>query len=91
MKNEYQWKSEFAEFIKMFLNEMHMIGFKYKTQSRLLERFDEYCYSNGYKENKLTKEVVEAFCHGVDYEKKSTQYTKERIMCNLWSFYEGRD
>lgn len=86
MKNEYQWKSEFAEFIKMFLNEMYMIGFKYKTQSRLLERFDEYCYSNGYKENKLTKEVVEAFCYGVDYEKKSTQYTKERIMCNLSEF-----
>lgn len=61
MKNEYQWKSEFAEFIKAFLNEMHMVGYKYKSQGKLLEQFDDYCYSNGYKGTNLSKEVVDEF------------------------------
>jgi integrase/recombinase XerD len=88
MKNEYQWKSGFAEFINAFLNEMHMIGFKYKSQARWLERFDDYCNSNGYKGNDLSKELVKAFCYGIDYEKKSTHYAKERIMCNFAEFLQ---
>lgn len=88
MKNEYQFKSQFAEFIKSFLLEMHMVGFKYKSQGRWLERFDDYCYSNRYVEDNLTKELVEAFCYGVDYEKKSTHYTKEKIMFSFAEFLQ---
>lgn len=88
MKSEYQLKSQFAEFIKLFLLEMHMVGFKYKSQGRWLERFDDYCYSNGYVEDNLSKELVEAFCYGVDYEKKSTHYTKEKIMFSFAKFLQ---
>lgn len=86
MKNEYQFKSGFGEYIKTFLDEMHMIGFDYKKQGRWLERFDYYCCSNGYTGNHLSKELVEAFCYGRDYEKASTHYVKERTMSSFAEF-----
>ncbi len=88
MKNKYKWESDFAKYIKEFLNEMHMVGFKYKSQERLLERFDDYCYSNGYIGAHLSKEMVETFCYGIDYEKDSTHYAKERIMCSFAEFLQ---
>ncbi|MHB1485530.1 MAG: tyrosine-type recombinase/integrase [Saccharofermentanales bacterium] len=88
MKNEYQFKSNFAEYIKAFLNEIHMVGFKYEKQGRWLERFDDHCYVNGYIGTHLNKDLVEEFCYGTSYEKASTHYVKERIMCSFAEFLQ---
>ena len=79
--NNYEWKSLLGKKILEFLTVKRMAGFKYEDQGRLLEKFDEYCFSNGY--TFLSREAVEGFCYGTYYEKKSTRYSKERILKSL--------
>jgi integrase len=77
----YEWKSPLNKRIKEFLTIKRMAGFKYERQGRLLEKFDDYCFSNNY--SSLCREAVEGFCYGTYYEKERTRYEKEKILKGL--------
>ena len=78
--NSYKWESSLAQKMQEFLTIKRMAGFKYESEERLLEKFDGYCFVNGYTEDFLSREIVEGFCYGVSYEKDSTRYNKEKIL-----------
>jgi len=86
MKNNYQWKSDLSTLLQGYLTEKQMTGFKFKYQSRELERFDDYFYRNGYSGIRLTKPMADKFIYGVDYEKSSTHYKKEILLNGLAEF-----
>lgn len=86
MRHEYVWASDFAPLIKTYLQEIRLAGFKFKIQGRWLERFDEFCYNNGYKGIILTKQCAEHFLYGVNYEKDCTKYRKEILLSNFAKF-----
>ncbi len=44
MRKIYEWKSDLKDFLRTFIREKKMTNFKYKKQTRELERFDAYCY-----------------------------------------------
>jgi integrase len=78
--NSYEWKSPLAKKIQEFITIKRMAGFKYEREERLFEKFDEYCFVNGYTHRFLSREAVEGFCYGIYYEKDSTRYNKEKIL-----------
>jgi len=86
MKNMYEWKSCLANQMQMFLKLKRMAGFKYESEGRLMEMFDEYCFRIGFSGNSLTHELVDGFCYGIYYEKGSTRYNKERLLSNFGEF-----
>jgi hypothetical protein len=61
--NKYEWKSPLGKKMEEFLTVKRMAGYKYERQGRLLEKFDEYCFSNSY--SFLCREAVEGFCYGI--------------------------
>lgn len=78
--NRYTWKSPLGEKMQEFLKIKRMAGFKYEREGRLLEKFDEYCFANGYDSGSLSRETVEGFCYGTYYEKDGTRYNKEKVL-----------
>lgn len=81
--NRYEWKSPLAQKIKEFLTIKRRAGFKYESEERLLEKFDAYCFAQGYTHTFLSLELVEGFCYGIYYEKDSTRYKKETVLSSL--------
>lgn len=79
MKN-YQWKSDMSEFLRGFMAEKRIAGYKYKSHGRCLEQFDNYYYRSGYNGVHLTKTMLDNFIYGVEYEKASTRYRKEIVL-----------
>jgi len=86
MKGSYQYKSDMAKLLQCYLAEKQMTGFKFERQGRELERFDDYCYRNGYRGVKLTKQMTVRFIYGTIYEKQSTHYKKE-VLLNSFAEY----
>ncbi|WP_157243607.1 tyrosine-type recombinase/integrase [Algoriphagus resistens] len=60
-----------------------MAGFKYESEGRMMEMFDQYCYDTGFSGERLNAEVVNGFCYGIYYEKASTKYRKEKLLSGL--------
>ncbi len=81
--SNYEWKSPLAKMMQEFLTIKRMAGFKYEQEKRLLEKFDEYCFVNGYTHGFLSCEAVEGFCYGTLYEKDSTRYNKEKVLSSF--------
>ncbi len=71
--------------LRTFIREKQMTNFKYKRQARDLERFDAYCYYNGYGGVRLTKPMLDGFIYG-EFEKSSTHYRKEILMRDFAEF-----
>ena len=86
MKESYQYKSDIQELLQCYLTEKQMSGFKFEKQGRELQRFDDYCYRNGYRGVKLTKPMTDRFIYGTIYEKSSTHYNKEILLNSLAEF-----
>jgi integrase/recombinase XerD len=86
MKAEYQWKSSLSPYMKAYLDEMHIIGFKFKNQERFLRQFDEFCYKNNYEGSTMDRGLVELFCQGMDYEKEGTRRARILLMRRLAEF-----
>jgi integrase/recombinase XerD len=59
--NNYQWKSCLADHMQTFLMLKRMAGFKYEEEARLMEKFDQYCYDNGFTSNALNFELSMIF------------------------------
>lgn len=76
----YEWKTSPGKKMQEFLNLKRVTGFKYERPERLLQRFDEYCFLNGYTDDHLSREAAEGFCYGIYYEKSATRYGKELIL-----------
>lgn len=85
MNSAYEWKSDLKDLLCPFIREKQMTGFKYEKQVRELERFDTYCYYNGYGGRYLTKPMLENFIYG-EFERPSTHYKKEIIMKDFAEF-----
>jgi site-specific recombinase XerD len=85
MSSTYEWKSDMKDLLRIFIREKQMTGFKYKKQARELERFDAYCYYNGYGGIRLTKPMLDSFIYG-EFEKTSTHYKKEILMRDFAEF-----
>ncbi len=84
--NKYVWKSKLADQMQEFLMLKRMAGFKYKTQGRMMEMFDQYCYDIDFNSNQLNPELVNGFCYGTYYEKPSTRHTKEKLLSGLGEY-----
>jgi len=85
MRKIYEWKSDLKDFLRTFIREKKMTNFKYKKQTRELERFDAYCYYNGYSGIRLTKPMLDGFIYG-EFEKPSTHYKKEILTRDFADF-----
>jgi len=85
MSSAYEWKSDLKDLLCPFIREKQMTGFKYEKQVRELERFDTYCYYNGYGGRHLTKPMLEDFIYG-EFERPSTHYKKEIVMKDFAEF-----
>lgn len=55
---DYILKSNFKNDIQNFLNLKHSTGYKYTTGQKLIEQFDELCFSKYSNEFHLTKEIA---------------------------------
>jgi integrase len=73
------------ELLRTFIREKQMTGFKYNNQARELERFDAYCYYNGYSGIRLTKPMLDGFIYG-EFERSCTHYKKEIIIRDFAEF-----
>ncbi len=80
MKTPYSWKSDLSKLIVDYINQKQMTGYKFESQMRVLRHFDTFYFINGYSGVKLTKSMVDDFIYGVEYEKPSTHYVKERLL-----------
>lgn len=80
---EYQWKSNICGYITGYLGDMRATGYKYKRQERMLRQFDQYCYDHNIGTSGLSREAVEGFCHGDDYEAQATKEIRTRLIRNL--------
>ncbi len=85
MRRIYEWKSDLKDFLRTFIQEKKMTNFKYKKQTRELERFDAYCYYNGYSGIHLTKPMLDRYIYG-EFEKPCTHYKKEILMRDFAKF-----
>lgn len=85
MRKIYEWKSDLKDFLRTFIREKKMTNFKYKKQTRELERFDAYCYYNGYSGIHLTKPMLDGYIYG-EFEKPCTHYKKEILMRDFSEF-----
>lgn len=85
MSSTYEWKSDMKDLLCSFIKEKQMTGFKYKKQTRELERFDAYCYFSGYGGIRLTKPMLDNFIYG-EAERTSTHYQKEILMRDFAEF-----
>ena len=81
--NNYIWKSKLATQMQEYLAMKRMSGFKYDSEGRMMEMFDQYCYDTNFNSNQLNAELVNNFCYGAHYEKASTIYRKEKILRGL--------
>ncbi len=79
MREIYQWHSDLSGMMVSFLKEKRMTGFKYDNQEKLLIRFDNYHYINGYTGIRITKFMVDDFIYSPS-EQPSTHYIKERLL-----------
>ena len=78
---EYFWKSLLADKMQEYINLKKITGFKFEIERRWIERYDDYCFANGYDvKRSMCKEIIEDFIYGVDYEKNSTRYNKEKVL-----------
>ena len=78
---EHFWKSLLADKMQEYINIKKIAGFKFEIERRWMERYDDYCFANGYDaERSVCKEVMEEFIYGVEYEKNSVRYCKERVL-----------
>lgn len=78
---EYFWKSVLADRMQEYINLKKITGFKFEPERRWLERYDDHCFANSYDaERSMCKEVIDEFIYGVDYEKNSVRYNKEKVM-----------
>ncbi len=80
MKIPYEWKSDLSELIKDYINEKQLTGYKFESQIRVLRLFDTYYKVSGYSGIKFTKSMINNFIYGIEYEKPSTHYVKERLL-----------
>lgn len=80
---EYQWKSNICGYITGYLGDMRAAGYQYKRQERMLRQFDQYCYDHNIAVSGLSREAVEGFRHGDDYEAQSTRQIRTRLIRNL--------
>lgn len=85
MNSTYEWRSDMKDLLHEFIREKQMTGFKYEKQVRELERFDAYCYYNGYGGIHLTKPMLDNFVYG-ELERASTHYKKEILMRDFAEF-----
>ncbi|MDR0573435.1 MAG: tyrosine-type recombinase/integrase [Tannerella sp.] len=81
--SNYIWKSKLAAKMQEYLMMKRMSGFKYETEARMMEMFDQYCFDTGFNGNGLNDELVNNFCYGIHYEKASTRYKKEKLLRGL--------
>ena len=63
--SNYKWKSKFAVQIEEFLIMKRISGFKYETEGRMMEMFDQYCFDTGFNGDGLNDELVNNFCYGI--------------------------
>ena len=72
---EYFWKSPLADKMQEYINIKKISGFKFEIERRWMERYDNFCFANGFDaEKSMCKEAIEEFIYRVDYEKNSTRY-----------------
>lgn len=81
--NNYIWKSKLATQMQEYLVMKRISGFKYDTEGRMMEIFDQYCYDINFNGEQLNAELVNNFCYGISYEKASTRYRKEKLLSGL--------
>lgn len=86
MKTPYEWKSDLAEIIQIYMEEKHMCGFKFEIQERELKHFDEFYYQNGYKDIRLTKPMIDEYIYNSVFDSRSTFYFKERVLNGFGNF-----
>ena len=56
--SNYEFKSNFSEYICGLIKQKRAIGYKYEPQEAILRRFDMFCYTYYPNEHTLTKELV---------------------------------
>ena len=88
MKTEYQFKSNLASYLSGYLNEMHMVGYKFTMQERILKKFDQYCFDKHVTSGILSREDVETFYTGDDLEVESTRQRRIRLMRGLAKYMQ---
>ncbi len=55
---DYILKSNFKDDISRFLNQKHLIGYKYILGQKLIEQFDAFCFTKYPTEKALTREIA---------------------------------
>jgi len=83
MSNKYVWKSKIGTHLEGFLNFMRLSGYQYKVPERWLRKFDQYCAENNVSDSGLSRDVVEGFCIGDEYESRATRQDRYRLMRKL--------
>jgi integrase/recombinase XerD len=89
MGDKYAWKSGLADQMQMFLTLKRMSGFTYEREGKLMEKFDQYCCETEFPGQALTRELVDGFCYGIDYEKATTRYNKEKLLIGFAKYLCG--
>ncbi len=74
-----QYKGVYAPYIDQFINFKRTLGFKYKTEEKILAYFDRLTIARGEKIPGITKELAEAWKQSKPNE--SSSYKVHRCIC----------
>jgi len=89
MKTPYEWKSDFADIVKKYIDSKQQTGIKFEIHERHLRHFDAFCWKNGYQGTIITKEMTNEFIYD-KYERPSSHYIKEVVMRNFGKYLNDR-
>jgi integrase/recombinase XerD len=82
-KVPYVWKSAVSPYLRAFIDERHLAGFRFRVQERWIQQFDRYCLEKGVREAHLTKSLLEEF-----WRKKNNESTMtcQKRLCLMRQF-----
>jgi integrase/recombinase XerD len=84
-KTPYDWKSMVSQYLKGFLDERHLAGYRFRMQERWIKQFDWYCFEKGIHEEQLNKNLLEEFCHK---NRNESAMTCQKRLCLMRQFAE---
>ena len=85
MKKPYEWHSDLAKLLTLYVEEKRMMGFRFNRPEQHLKQFDAYYDRLGYSGVRLTRQMVDGFIYTVP-ERPSSHYLKERIIRGFAQF-----
>lgn len=81
----YDWKCAASPYLKGFIEERHLAGYRFRVQERWMKQFDQYCFEKGIRQEHLTKKLLEEFCCK---NRNESMMTYQKRLCLMQQFAE---